>query len=230
MQVSTLKILFKLTTRSRPANALRCLESLYANKSDNPSFNVCVTLDEDDPTVTHDFLEQLFSFDKCYFRKGISANKVAAFNRDVDGFIWDIIVCLSDDMVVVHKDFDEVIREQFCEKHPENCSVILNLDTLLHTPDGVNESLLTISIMGYDYYKRDGYIYHPSYIGLFCDNEAMIVGMRRDKLKFCKTQLIKHIHPNYGQAPRDMQYIMYDGTESQDRLNFQKREREGFAA
>lgn len=214
---SDLKILFKLTTRSRPNNALRCLDSVYANLSDNTSYEVCVSIDNDDPTVSVEFLEKLKTYNKLSIKRGDSINKIDAFNRDIKDFTFDIIVCLSDDMVVITKDFDNIIRNHFD-----------SLDTLLHTPDGVNETLLTISIMGYDYYKKDNYIYHPSYEGLFCDNEAMEVGILRDKLKFCKTQIIKHIHPNYGQAPRDMQYLRYDKLENKDRLNYQNRKQNNF--
>lgn len=217
MNKSDYIILFKLATRSRPNNALRCLDTLYAHKSENPNFKVLVTIDNDDPTITHEFLGKLRTYPNLIIHRGDHANKVEAFNSGVDSVLWDIIVCLSDDMVVIKKDFDEVIRSKFTD-----------LNMVLHTPDGANNTLLTISILGRYAYNYDGYIYHPSYEGLYCDDEAMNVAMKRNHLIFCDTQLIQHIHPNYGQAERDLQYCRYDKTEQKDRLNYEKRKEQNF--
>ena len=48
--MNDLKILFKLTTRERPDNAITTLKSIYRNVSSS-NYDILVTLDADDETA-----------------------------------------------------------------------------------------------------------------------------------------------------------------------------------
>ncbi|MFK5283673.1 hypothetical protein ACI3PL_29270, partial [Lacticaseibacillus paracasei] len=70
--------------------------------------------------------------------------------------------------------FDELLRAYFLQ-------FFRDFDGVLHLPDGkIKHELCTYSIMGRAYFERFGYIYHPDYTSLWCDNEftevAQILG------------------------------------------------------
>ena len=190
-------------------------------------FKIIVSVDEDD-TVTMQSLELLKikqygglkyalnsndSVDVCI---GSSKNKIDAINRDVPQSGWDILVNLSDDQIFTKRGFDEVIAQ--CGK-----------DEFLHLPDGhVNELLPTMSVIGYDYYKRFNYIYHPDYVSLWCDNEAMDVAKKLGCYKYLNEHIFEHLHPAWGKAPIDAQLLHTQKFYRQDERTYRKRKSLGF--
>ena len=216
-----MKLLFKLTTRSRPQRAIKTLESIYANiKTDN--FHILMSLDSDDPT-TPDLYEWCSGkFDKITIKFGESKNKIDAINRDLNNLLikWDVLLNVSDDQVFIKQGFDEVILQ----------SLNGNLNQFLHFPDGNQKDLATMSIMGYDYYMKDKYIYHPSYQSVYCDNEAQDVAKLRGCYKFINEDILVHEHPAWGRAPMDYQYAKteHPTTYMQDEANYKKRKNANF--
>jgi len=84
------------------------------------------------------------------------------------------------------KGFDNIIREEFYK----------NLDQFVHFPDGFTaDRLATMSIMGREYYNRFKYIYHPDYISLWCDNEAMEVAKMLGCYTYVDKNIFQHLHP-----------------------------------
>lgn len=191
-----MKILFKLTTRSRPQRAIKTLESIFNNiESDN--FNILISLDDDDITTPDLYDWCAGKFDKINICFGKSENKIDAINRDMDRikYKWDILVNVSDDQVFIKKGFDKDIRDSFTD-----------LDKFIHFPDGNQDRLATMSIIGYDYYMRDKYIYHPSYKSVYCDNEAQDVAQMRGCYIYNPLHIFNHEHPAWGKGPMDLQY------------------------
>ena len=216
-----MKLLFKLTTRSRPQRAIKTLESIYANiKTDN--FYILMSLDSDDPTTTDLYEWCSGKFDKITIKFGESKNKIDAINRDLNNLLikWDVLLNVSDDQVFIKEGFDEVILQ----------SLNGNLDQFLHFPDGNQKDLATMSIMGYDYYMRDKYIYHPSYQSVYCDNEAQDVAKLRGCYKYVNEDILVHEHPAWGKAQYDYQYAKteHPTTYMQDEANYKKRKNENF--
>lgn len=219
-------ILYKLATRSRPNRLAETLESIH-NNSSNSNYLVLVSIDEDDESMQKYIDDKELGLGYPHLNvvvvNGTSKNKIDAINRDVEkvtekwGIKWDILVNISDDMLITSNRFDSVLRSAFTE----------TTDLFLHLPDGfVNESLPTMSIMGEDYYKRFGYIYHSSYESVYCDNEAMDVAKMLNKHLYINLHLFTHNHPaNVGRHLWDAQY---ERTESQsahtkDCLNYAHR-------
>jgi hypothetical protein len=160
-------ILYKFATRSRPKRFQQALDSIL-NNADGTNFRILVTIDDDD--------EQMQTVSKepqhpsVTFISGVSQSKIHAINRDMElamDWDWQILVNFSDDMLITSKNFEPTVREAFY------VSGAWEYDVFLHLPDGyANERLCTLSIMGREYYKRFNYIYHPSYVSVYCDNEA----------------------------------------------------------
>jgi hypothetical protein len=132
--------------------------------------------------------------------RGTSKNKIDAINRDMDIFEgWKILINTSDDMHFEIKGFDEIIRQDFKG----------NYDQVLHYSDGYQRgNLMTMSIMGSDYYNRFNYIYHPDYVSLWCDMEATEVAKMLGKYEYKGDQklLFTHRHPAWGLSEFDSQY------------------------
>lgn len=215
-----MKILFKLTTRSRPLRAIKTLESIFNNcTSDN--FIVLITLDDDDITTPDVYDWCSGKFEKIVISFGKSDNKIDAINRDMDRvrFKWDILVNVSDDQVFIKKGFDEDIRQSFTD-----------LDKFIHFPDGNQNNLATMSIMGYKYYMRDKYIYHPSYKSVYCDNEAQDVAQIRGCYIYNPLHIFNHEHPAWGKAEFDGQYSKneHPSLYFKDQVNYKNRKNENF--
>ena len=212
--MSDLKILFKYATRSRPENFIRGLESI-ANNYENDNASILISIDEDDESM-QEYAGLKLSMNNCSlkFISGKSKNKVDAINRDM-GFAepWDILIAVSDDMVFKKKGFDNDIRESFGS----------NLDQCLHFPDGNRNDLITMSIMGRDYYNRFGYIYHPDYVSLYCDNEQTDVAKKLGCYKYVDKQIFEHLHPAYGKAVFDAQYQHTESFNEVDRITYLRR-------
>jgi hypothetical protein len=183
---------------------------------------ILLSCDEDDERMKN-FSYDYYTDGRLVIKRGQSKNKIDAINRDINEFDWDwdILVNVSDDMII-EKGFDDVVREAF-----EN-----SLDLFLHLPDGfANERLATMSIMGRDYYNRFGYIYHPSYESVYCDDEAMNVAKILNKYLYVDKHVFKHIHPaNVGAHLMDDQYKKTEAADvhARDCTNYQNRKNNNF--
>jgi len=75
------------------------------------------------------------------------------------------VICASDDMVPKAWGWDNEIAIAMNQHFPD-------LDGCVHFNDGNTDGeLITFSILGKRLYERFGYIYHPDYKSLYCDNE-----------------------------------------------------------
>ena len=220
------KILFNFATRSRPEKFFKCLENIYIN-SKSSNFEVLIKIDIDDTTMNKaSVLDKICRYKGTRVVAGKSNNKIHAINRGlklVDG--WDILINTSDDMWFTEYGFDTIIRDDFREKFPEG-------DGFLHYNDGFQgENVSTMSIMDKKYYDRFGYIYHPSYVSLWCDNEAMEVAKKLGRHKYMgDKQLFQHKHPAWGFEEWDAQYAKTEdlGVNEQDKNNYLARKNNGF--
>ena len=219
-------ILYKLTSRSRPAKMYKAYQSVV-NNAELP-YKIVISIDSDDD-ATMNSLELLqikqYSGLQKYLNSensidiivGTSKNKIDAINRDVPKIGWDILVNLSDDQIFTVKGFDKIIAE-----HCTN-------STFLHLPDGyVNERLATMSIMTKAYYDMFGYIYHPDYASLWCDNEAMEVAQALGCYKYINEHIFIHEHPAWTGDKPDAQLINTQNYYRQDERTYRKRKSLGF--
>jgi len=209
-----MKILFKYTTRSRPELFERGLKSIIDNCFSD-QYKILVTVDENDATMF-----KYWNDPRITTIIGESKNKVDAINRDVNEFIydWDVLVNMSDDMIFTQKGFDNIIRESF-----------ENTDQCIHFPDGsTGDRLISMSILGREYYNRFNYIYHPEYVSLYCDNETMDVAKILGRYKFVNENIFLHLHPAHGNALNDNQYRYTESFHPIDQATYLKRKANNF--
>lgn len=192
----------------------------YKSVVDNATLDwkMIVSVDTDDQyTMGSPELDLICEDNRVSVKFGTSKNKIDAINRDVPKDGWDILVNLSDDQIFTVKGFDKLIAE-----HCTN-------STFLHLPDGyVNERLATMSIMTKAYYDMFGYIYHPDYASLWCDNEAMEVAQALGCYKYVNEHIFTHDHPAWTGEKPDAQLINTQKYYRQDERTFRKRKSLGF--
>lgn len=208
------KLLIKFASRSRYQKMLKCLDNIFEMAVGD--FHILLSLDADDTSIDKVQLsEYVNSHGNITVVYGFSKSKVHAINRDINliSYDWDVLFNMSDDMVITHYGFDRLIINEF-----------ENFDGLLHLPDGfANDKLVTLAIMSRNYYKRFGYIYHPEYISLWCDNEQTDVAKLLNQYKYVERKLFYHNHPNNTGVDLDLQYKHTESFYTTDGNTYHKR-------
>jgi hypothetical protein len=217
------RILFKYPTRGRVERFFEGLDSIVNNLYDKDSFEIQVTADADDPTMAkQEIFERIKTYPNTNILYGISHSKIDAVNRDMPLFDkWDVVVVMSDDMRFTFYGFDEILRQEFADG---------DFDKYLHIPDqDAKHILATMYIAGRGFYHRFGYIYHPSYKSLWCDNEIQEVAKKLGRYKFVDCiGLIQHLNPAYGHLPKDEMLINQQLHWGDDEANFNARKAKNF--
>jgi len=219
-----MKILFKYPSRGRVERFFDGLDSIVNNMQDMENFHISCTLDEDDPEMHRMEVMQLIQeYPNTSIEWGLSWSKIQAVNRSMPKTDWDIIVVMSDDMRISFYGFDTLLRGFINEYIPD-------MDGLIHVPDqDAKEALATMYIATRKYYDRFGYIYHPSYKSVFCDNEVQEIAKKTGKyFYFSCFGLIKHLNPAYGHLPKDVMFIEQQNCWQEDEANFIKRKANKF--
>lgn len=185
-----MKILYKFSSRSRPAKFFACLDNIRS-LAKHDDYEILCSFDLDDKSMNNqEVRDRLDSYPMVRPYWGISENKVHAINRDMEfSGDWDVLIVTADDFWFEIDGFDlEVLKA--AHDHP---------DCLLHFPDGhANERLITMPIMDRAYFNRTGHIYYPGYRSVYPDNEQMAVSKILGRYRFIKTRICTHRHPANG--------------------------------
>jgi hypothetical protein len=217
-----MKILIKFPSRSRPDKFFKAVENIQNNVSDD-NYLICATLDQNDRLMnTPDNLVKLSKIKNIAVNWGHSKGKIHAVNRDVPKTEWDILVLFSDDMQIITKGFDNLIREDF-----NNAGT---LDSVIYYSDGYSKNIVSFPVIGRAWYERYNFIYHTAYMSLFCDEELYIVAERQNKLYKSKFDIVKHNHPSWTGAKRDRQLIYTESLYKIDKRIFEIRKSNNFKA
>lgn len=219
------RILIKYATRGRWDWFKKAMINISSTVNDDVNYIVLVSADEDDPAMNGKEAE-LFcsSMRNTIFVLGKSSSKIEAINRDME-FVndWDILVNMSDDMSFQVKGWDNIIRQRTKDVWGQST------DFFAHFNDGyTGDKLPTMSIMGREYYERDGYIYHPSYRSFSCDAEAYYVAMMRKRYHYFPEVLFLHQHPTNTPVKNDKTYQQNSLHTEHDTKNYFERLRRHF--
>jgi hypothetical protein len=227
MATKPYKIVIKFPTRNRPDKFINCINNIFTHLADKVNTRVVVTADIDDATM---FNKKLLMQVKPYMDNynleiifGKSESKIHACNRDIELLgDWDIIMVTSDDMLFESQTFDYKVREGF--------------DTFFPTTDGnlffndgfAKDRISTLPIVGRKYYERFGYIYHPSYKSLWCDNEYTEVARKLGKIAYYEQMLYRHHHPSNVGGYVDAQLMHTESFNELDKVNYDERKKRDF--
>lgn len=132
-------------------------------------------------------------------------------------------ICRGSILIVVSDDFDcpkywdALLRESLNGKS----------DFIVKTQDGIQKTLITLPIMDRVYYERFGYVYHPDYKHMFCDQEMTAVGHLLGKV-ITLDLTFPHNHYTIGKSPKDDINRRNDMTWNQGSYVFAQRLRNNF--
>lgn len=212
---------------------MNVLELLFNKSTNKDEVYYLITVDDDDPTKDELIkrINQRYHMMKGVPRcpligTGISNNKIHACNRGMKVYTkalsWDIVVLMSDDMIPQIDGWDEIIRQAMAKYYPAT-------DGCLWFNDGYQDRICTLCIIGRTYYDRFGYIYHPDYNSLFCDNEFTVVAKAMDRMTYFTTVIFKHEHfANNPQTKRDNLYDRNEAYFNMDKEIYERRKVQGF--
>ena len=228
-----MKLLIQFPTLDRVDKFLRVLNEYVDKCSDENSLFFNINCDAEDFSMTAepvqkkilDILAKKDNVDGAIYYD-YNTEKISAINAHIDDQDFDIVICASDDMLPQMKHWDKEISNAMQEYFPD-------LDGCVHFNDGnTNGSLITFSILGRELYNHFGYIYHPDYKSLYCDDEFTHEVKRLGKEKYIDKVIITHEHysvegtENEGQidfaAKKTLHYSGRDG------LVFEERKKMGF--
>ena len=213
----TPRILVHLPTRQRPNKFLKVLADYIQKANDNDNICYLISIDNNDITFDENIFKQATALHpNVIIFSGKSKSKIEACNRDIHRVEnWDILILASDDMVCQVQGWDDIIRKDMLANFSD-------FDGVLYYPDGYTK-LNTMCIMGWRYYKRFGFIYHPSYISLFCDDEFMQVSRILGKEYKSDKILFKHEHPLWKGEKYDALMVKNESYYAADKKVFDRR-------
>lgn len=183
-----------------------------------------LSLDQDDPTldkyldIAPNFFSLVDTADHCKIIVNKNRSAVDAINRAAEQIQFcDILMVVSDDSESSVSWPDKI--HQAKPKHSN--------DWILKVQDGIQPWIITMPIMGRDYYNRFGYIYHPDYLHMFCDTELTCVADITGK-KIVSTALFPHKHYSVTKTQPDAIAKRNDATWAQGEKLFLERYKRNF--
>lgn len=181
-----------------------------------------ISIDEDDRFMKSKEMDNyLRRQNDCQVFVGQSKGKIEAVNADFDKLgNYDVLILASDDMIPVTRHYDVVIADLMKQHFPA-------MDGCLHFNDGTNiHGLNTMPIAGKRLLDDWGYIYHPSYKSIYCDNEFQEVTERDEKSY--RDPRVLFLHQWAKNTGFDSTFKRNAGFKSVDKLNFESRKAAGF--
>jgi hypothetical protein len=228
-----MKILIQFPTYGRPQKFLKALQAYVDSCSQYNELFFNVNCDSSDLSMTnslvHENIKRLLSKkDNIKGKINYDGNttKISAINDHICGLDFEIVICASDDMLPKVYAWDQEIVLAMQKHFPD-------LDGCVYFNDGNRgEELITFSILGKKLYDYFGYIYHPDYKSLYCDDEFTQEVKRLNKAVYIDKVIISHEHwsvagsENYNQTDVAVQKTLhYSG---RDQIIFNNRKELGF--
>lgn len=217
-------ILIKYPTRERPEQFAKTLAIYDRLADDKSNTRFLITTDLDDNSIRKEVAADAIVNCDCtvWTNNNKGRGKIAAINSGMDDpevtGPWDIVLLASDDMVPQVQGYDNLIREAFGD----------DLDQALWINDGKIDSICTIVCLGKTYFERFGYLYHPSYKSLWCDNEQTDVGVALGKLKKVPSWIKNESPEHGGNQKMDKMYQRNGWYYRTDQRTYRRRKAKGF--
>lgn len=207
-------------SKGRPEIALKTAKNWFL-KADLP-FEYILSLDSDGLKGYEIFKDFLIEN-----KRGICINKGYIVFRDnksaIEAINYASINSKGDIIIVISDDFD-------CPEHWD--TLLLKAlegkkDFIVKTQDGLQKTLITLPIMDRTYYDRFGYIYHPDYKHMHCDEEMTIVGHMLGRI-ITLDLLFPHNHYTTGKFKKDAISLKNDSTWGHGQATLDRRAKNNF--
>lgn len=224
-------LLIKLPSRSRSRLFKEKFDSCRRHLSGVINTKFIFSFDENDPTMNNDDIRSYLKdarktivpfMSKIEYYYDSSKNKIDACNRDIPSDDWKVILLMSDDMLVLKKNFDKIIYDDMMKHFPDTDGC-LNYNT---HDSAFKNGTMVLTVMGRKYYDRFNYLYYPGYESVYCDNEQTDVAIKLNKLVNINNRIISH----EWHAVNDALRIQTENKEvrAKDKLLYDTRKAQGF--
>lgn len=185
MKPPDLNILIQFPSRGRPFQFAEAMKSIFSLAIDHSRLIVQVVLDGDDSCLD-DYEWKILEYPRAIKNIGTSESKIDAINRPLPDVPWHVLITFSDDMRFQAYGWDQLVRDVFKDG---------DLDKFVHFYEKDSaDRVAVMDVVGKDYYKRDGWIYNPVYLSLFCDEEKTEVARLREKYVYVQIPLFAHFN------------------------------------
>jgi hypothetical protein len=159
-----------------------------------------LSVDDDDPSL--DSYRELAARQAVGLVVGSNRRMVDAMNRGAACATGDVIVGISDDFGCPDR-WDAAIAEVVGDRR--DCAVLVH--------DGIDARILTLPVLGRAFYDRLGFVYHPSYVSMFADDDLTAIA-RRDGVLLDATHLrFPHRHYAVAMSAIDPTYARQNSNE-----------------
>lgn len=185
-------------SRGRPALAERAIAEWTGEATAPGELEYLLSVDHDDA--------QRNAYAAVAARRGVGLI-VGAHRSLVDAANHAAAQARGDVLVVVSDDFgcppgwDAALAAVLGERR----------DAAVLVHDGVDGRILTLPVIGRDLYDRLGYVYHPSYSSLYCDDDLTATVRGLGALIDARHLRFPHRHWTTGATPYDATYARSDG-------------------
>lgn len=205
-------------TRNREDESFSTYVKWLSKAENTDTIDYILSVDIDDPINYESFFGQADIF-RNNNKTAIQAINVAASYVYLKSDEDYILVIVSDD-TDCPEHWDTILRTYLF-------SYCVNYDFVAKVDDGLQATLITMPIMGKTYYERYGYVYHPDYKHMFCDQELTAVAIMTDK--YIKLPLtFNHLHYTTGKSAYDEVNRRNDATWGQGEALFNERLKTNF--
>jgi hypothetical protein len=188
-----MKLLVKFPTRNRPDKFRKAMEDYTSKLSGKHEVRFVISMDLDDPTMNNDEIKNYLDSMRdsgvdLVYHYGESKTKVEACNANMEGETSDVMMLISDDMVLQQEGYDDIILTDFNNVFPD-------FDGGIKYNDGfrpIQDPLMTLPVIGGKVFEQWGYFYHPDYTSVYCDNEMTEALIRMKKFAMSPVCISKH--------------------------------------
>lgn len=221
-----MKILFKYPSRGRPVWFVKTLHLWLHLMSGKYDCDFLIAMDIDDETMNNDLIrDTIVQMDMSYSRAKVDfyykahTGMVDAMNTAIASREFDIVMCISDDVIPTQANYDEVLVNCMTEAWPDG-------DGAIFFPDGLRKGKwATIPVMGKALFTQRGYFFDPYYRSGGADRDLTIVLRGQGKLKYVDEMLFRHTWRQYGD---DDTYERAKHAKNKDWCRYVKRRAEGY--
>jgi hypothetical protein len=179
-------------SRGRIVQAENAIEEWLVAASGHHDIEYILSVDDDDDVAGYRTMAE---------RRGVglivgrNRSIVDAVNRAAAKATGDMFIVVSDDFGCP-AGWDEVLAEILGDQR--------DVAVLVH--DGMDARILTLPIVGRELYERLGYVYHPDYISMFCDDDLTETARGDGKLIDARHVVFPHRHFTVGGLHFDATY------------------------
>jgi hypothetical protein len=180
-------------SRGRVARAREALLEWRGRSSGTHPTEYLLSVDEDDPDLPA--YGGLAREQGVRLVTGRNRSLVDAANRAAGLASADLLIVVSDDFGCPER-WDEALAQVVGGR--------LRSAVLVH--DGLAGAIMTLPILGRDWYRELGYVYHPGYFSLFADDDLTFHARSLGILIDARHLVFPHRHCSAGLSPEDATY------------------------